>query len=88
MKSLRQAEYLCLSLFALSAIFRIVIWTWHPDPFSYNQSLPTHVGELALGGYLAMRYRGSRWKTIVSWTPLAMVFSLGGFSSAVCFITP
>ncbi len=79
MKSLRQAEYLCLSLFVLSAIFRLVIWTWHPDPFSYNQSLPTHAGELALGGYLAMRYRGNGWKTIESWTPLAMVLSLEAF---------
>lgn len=86
MKSLRQAESLCLALFVLSAIFRIVIWTWHPDPFSYNQSLPTHAGELALGGYLAMRYRGNGWKTIESWTPLAMVLSLSGFL-AVCFIT-
>jgi peptidoglycan/LPS O-acetylase OafA/YrhL len=86
MKNLRQAENLCLAVFFLSAIFRVIIWTWHPDPFSYNQFLPSRAGELALGGYLAMRFRGDGWRGIQSWTPPVMVLSLIGFVS-VCLIT-
>ena len=74
MKTLRQAENLCLAVFFLSAIFRLIIWTWHPNPFSYNQSLPARAGELALGGYLAMRFRRDGLHRIQFWAPLAMVF--------------
>ena len=79
MKNLRQAKVLCLTVFVLSAVFRFVVWTMYPESFGNIQFLPTHAGELAAGGYLAMSLREGSWRRLERWAPVAMTASLAGF---------
>src|SRR3984957_4417651 len=57
MKTGRQAQHLCITVFVLSILFRAAIWLFNPRPVEYNQFLFTHAGELAASGYLAMCFR-------------------------------
>lgn len=85
-KTLRQAKTLCLSVFLLSALFRVLVWTLHPDSFGNIQFLPTHAGELAMGGYLAIALRDGSWMRLERWATLAMVLSFSGFVAS-CYVS-
>ena len=58
-RSLAQARNLCLAVFLLSALFRLVIWRTTVAPLEYDGSLPARAGELAAGAWLAMCFRDS-----------------------------
>jgi peptidoglycan/LPS O-acetylase OafA/YrhL len=86
MKTVRQAQHLCISVFVLSILFRAVIWRFTPRPFEYDEFLFTRVGELAAGGYLAMCFRDNSWSRLQSRVRLITPLALAGFL-AVCAIT-
>ena len=56
-RSLAQARNLCLAVFLLSALFRLVIWRMAVVPLEHGGSLPARAGELAAGAWLAMCFR-------------------------------
>jgi peptidoglycan/LPS O-acetylase OafA/YrhL len=89
---LRRALDLCLSLFALSALFRLAVYGMLYTGNTlldglFDDSLPTHVGALALGAALALGMRDREFAhRIRSWA--APLFALGVIaylaSSALC----
>ncbi len=75
----RSAVRLCLAVFVLSFLFRVVIWTTLPNPLDLWQFLLTRAGELSLGGALAILYRGTRWPVVQRWAVPAALASLAAF---------
>jgi peptidoglycan/LPS O-acetylase OafA/YrhL len=86
MKTVRQAQHLCISVFVLSILFRAAIWRFHPRPLEYDEFLFTRAGELAAGGYLAMCFRDTLWSRLQSRARLITPLALAGFL-IVCAIT-
>ena len=86
MKTVRQAQHLCITVFVLSILFRAAIWLFNPSPVEYNQFLFTRAGELAAGGYLAMCFRDTLWSRLQSRARLITPLALAGFL-AVCAVT-
>lgn len=62
MKNIREAKSLCLTVFLVSFVFRIMIWTCLSDPMVFLQFILARAGELAAGGYLAFCFRDVSWK--------------------------
>jgi peptidoglycan/LPS O-acetylase OafA/YrhL len=75
MKNRKQAAFLCLSVFVLSLTFRVAMCAVTLYPESYSGLLLSRAGELALGGWLALMYRGSQWETLRRALPFAGVAS-------------
>jgi peptidoglycan/LPS O-acetylase OafA/YrhL len=83
MKGLEQAKKLCLSIFVLSALFRVAIWYLAASPLIFSGFLFARAGELAIGAYLAMCFRDPvTWSRLQRFAPAALVVSLVGFLSA------
>jgi peptidoglycan/LPS O-acetylase OafA/YrhL len=85
MKTVRQAQHLCIAVFFLSALFRLAIWLFSADPSQYSIFLFTRAGELAAGGYLAMCFRDQQWSRLQRKATLTTLLSLAGFLS-VCAV--
>lgn len=98
MKTLDQARRLCLAIFVLSAIFRIVAWYLLPaSPDAAG--IPSHrvfhggygftlarAGELAAGAWLAMCYRDpALWQRIRTLAPWFCVTGLAGYLISSAF---
>ncbi|GAC1359893.1 MAG: hypothetical protein NVSMB3_07660 [Acidobacteriaceae bacterium] len=78
-RSRKNALYLCLGVFLLSAGFRILAWTTFSNPIDFWQFLLSRAGELSLGSALAILYRGSQWSAVQRWAPPVALASLAGF---------
>lgn len=90
-RRLDRARALCVAVFLLSAIFRIVAWYFLPATDSAGVSLHRafygaygftlcRAGELAAGAYLAMCYRDAAlWNRIKAIAPFALLVSGLGF---------
>jgi peptidoglycan/LPS O-acetylase OafA/YrhL len=83
LKTPAQVKHVCLAIFLASIAFRCAIWALSPQPEAYNGFLPSRAGELALGGYLAMRLRDGSWDSLERMAPYLTAGSLLGFC-AVC----
>ncbi len=81
--TIRQAKYLCLGVFVLSAAFRYGAWMLQAQPLQFNFFLFSRAGELALGGFLAMCYRDGSWPVIDRLAPYVTWLALLEFI-AVC----
>lgn len=75
-RSLRKAFWLCLGVFVISELFRVVVWTTFSAPRPYWQFILSRAGELAVGGALAMLYRSPRWTSAQRWLPALAWVSL------------
>jgi len=74
------ALWLSLAIFAISAVFRLVVWG-APLPAAVagivlNHFLLTHAGALALGAALALAIRGSKAEAIAHYAPAACIAGL------------
>jgi len=70
-----RALHLCVGLFLMTLIFRIICVSRHADLHWCTEFLIGRAGELAIGSALAVAIRSS-WKTIaMSWAPWAFVIS-------------
>jgi peptidoglycan/LPS O-acetylase OafA/YrhL len=77
-RKISNARALCLSVFVLSAFFRISIWIFFTDSMAYGGLLPARAGELALGSWLALCYRDpDLWPRIQRLAP--SILSVGFF---------
>jgi peptidoglycan/LPS O-acetylase OafA/YrhL len=83
LKTFAQVKHVCLAIFLSSIAFRCAVWMMSPQPEAYNGFLLSRAGELALGGYLAMRLRDGSWNSLERIAPYLTVGSLLGFV-AVC----
>ena len=73
------ARLLCAAVFLLSALFRLYVWTQSPEPMLWNHSLPVQSGALALGGWLALSYRGPEWPRILRLAPATAILGFLAF---------
>ena len=78
-RSREWAQRLCLATFAGAWLFRLIIFFALPNPGIWDHFLFTHAGALALGGWLALSYRGPKWPRIVRMAPYVSVAGLLGF---------
>ncbi|MGD0443653.1 MAG: acyltransferase [Edaphobacter sp.] len=92
MKTLKRAKWLCVGIFVLSAVFRVVGWYLLPAPPD-AAGIPSHrifhggygfllcrAGELAAGAYLAMSFRNTvSWSRLKVIAPYVCVAGLAGF---------
>ena len=78
-KTRAHAKYLCLFTFFGSCLFRTVIWSRTGDPVLWEHFILTQAGALALGGWLALSYRGPEWPRIVRLASMFGVVGLVGF---------
>jgi len=75
MSGRKQAARLCLVVFGLSLLFRIGMCVGNPVWMNYDDTLPARAGELALGGWLAITYRGPSWESLQRALPYAAILS-------------
>jgi peptidoglycan/LPS O-acetylase OafA/YrhL len=81
-RTLSQARRLCVAVFLLSVLFRVVLWGTLTPPFDYAESLPARAGELAAGAYLAMCFRDPAiWRRVQAFAPTLL------FGALLCFLT-
>ena len=78
-RSRQWARVLCLGTFAAAWLFRVVIFFTLPNPGIWDHFLFTHAGALALGGWLALSYRGPEWPRIVRIAPYVAAGGMLGF---------
>ncbi len=78
-RSRQWARVLCLATFAGAWLFRLVIFFALPNPGIWDHFLFTHAGALALGGWLALSYRGPEWPRLVRAAPLMAFAGALGF---------
>lgn len=75
LRSIRQAQAICLSVLALSAIFNgmlgLKLLPWNHSAFVFN------VGGLVAGAYLSLARRSSQWNALLKWSKPACVVGLG-----------
>ena len=62
-KTLRQAVFLCFSVFLGCFLFRFLA----PNASVLQHSLPSNAGPLALGGAVAFAYRSAHWPAMRRW---------------------
>ncbi len=79
-KSQRSARRLCVTVFALSFVFRVLIVKFNPHWQEYVEFLLSRGGELAVGCWLAICYRGPAWSRLERLAPYAAVAGLAGFT--------
>jgi peptidoglycan/LPS O-acetylase OafA/YrhL len=82
-RTLARARGLCLTVFALSALYRVAIWMLMPVPGDYSGAfLPARAGELALGAWLAMCFRDPElWPRVQRFAPAIFCTATIGFVS-------
>jgi peptidoglycan/LPS O-acetylase OafA/YrhL len=81
-RSLAQVRNLCLAVFLLSALFRLVIWRTATAPLEYIGSLPARAGELAAGAWLAMSFRDpALFQRVRDFAPQLLLVSGAAFVS-------
>ena len=73
------AKRLCLWVFAGACVFRLLLWHISPEPLEWEHFLLTEAGALALGGWLALAYRGPEWLAVVRWAPAPVAVGAAGF---------
>ncbi len=77
LRSIRQAQAICLSVLALSAIFNgmlgLKLLPWNHSAFVFN------VGGLVAGAYIALAKRSSQWNALLKWSKPAYVVGLGAY---------
>ena len=78
-KSLRSGRRLCVAIFAISFVFRILMVKLNPDWQQYVEFILSRGGELAVGCWLALCYRDSDWSRLERFAPYAAVVGLAGF---------
>ena len=79
-RTLAQARNLCLTVFLLSALFRIAAWIVLATPLGYGGSLPARAGELALGAWLTLCYREpGPWSRVQRFAPAVFYPAILGF---------
>jgi peptidoglycan/LPS O-acetylase OafA/YrhL len=83
LRTFAQVKHVCLAIFLLSIAFRCAVWALSTQAGAYNGFLLSRAGELALGGYLAMRLRDGTWDALEKIAPYVAAGSLVGFI-AVC----
>jgi peptidoglycan/LPS O-acetylase OafA/YrhL len=76
MRSRKQAATLCITVFGLSLLIRLLACALVPGSNGYVQTLPARAGELAIGAWLAIMFRSAYWMKLQSVLPIAAV--LGG----------
>jgi peptidoglycan/LPS O-acetylase OafA/YrhL len=79
------AKWLCVAIFVLSLLFRAVVWTYVANTEPFGHFLPTQAGALALGGWLALAYRGPEWPRVLRLAPMVAVSGLLGFAASGIF---
>jgi peptidoglycan/LPS O-acetylase OafA/YrhL len=77
-RSRDHARNLCITVFLISCLFRILIWTFDPAG-DYGGFLITRAGELAAGGWLALAYRGTEWHRIQRFAPAVALVAITAF---------
>jgi peptidoglycan/LPS O-acetylase OafA/YrhL len=83
LKAAKHLKTVCVAIFLGSLLFRSLAWSSNAGD-SLAFFLVSRVGELAVGGYLAICYRDLSWKRIVLASPYFTVFSFILFIAA-CF---
>ncbi|MBS1822914.1 MAG: acyltransferase [Acidobacteria bacterium] len=84
-KSRRNAGIFCLLTFLFSFAFRILLWQFAPHPEQFNDFLFSRAGELAIGGWLALAWRGPAWERIERLAPVVTFCGLAGFIASGMF---
>jgi peptidoglycan/LPS O-acetylase OafA/YrhL len=79
MNSLLNARNLCLTTFAVSFCFRLILWNHAADAGDFEGFLLTRAGELAAGGFLAIAFRDKTWKDVDRFALPAAFASIVGF---------
>ena len=75
----QRARALCLTIFLLSEGVRCLIWASANNPPAWLHFLPVQAGALALGGWLALSFRGPEWKRILELAPWVGLAGVAGF---------
>jgi len=78
-KSQRSARRLCVAVFVVCFMFRVLMVTFDPNWRQYIEFILSRGGELAAGGWLAICYRGPEWGRVERFAPYAAVAGLIGF---------
>ena len=76
------AKTLALIAFVASALFRMVLWLADPGFIDFSHFLLTQGGALAVGGWLALAYRGPEWMRVVRVAPYIGFIGLVAFAAA------
>jgi peptidoglycan/LPS O-acetylase OafA/YrhL len=83
LKTLRQARNLSVGVFLASFVFRLALPHITTQPGEYAGLIFSHMGELALGAWLAISYRDGTWPHVARYAvPVAPIALVGFFAFA------